>query len=155
LRRFVYAGLLVAVSVVVDHAHFGSQRIGAFEARAMASWFSDHALLAEGPVLHAADAALSFSGNFSRPFVLGLIGSALGALMLHRARVSALVLALAGGLLGAVAWFGVLTEATRHWLEHQTEVPDLPGWPAVAAVSVLLWAAIAWAWLSDRSERAV
>jgi hypothetical protein len=64
LRRFVYAGLLVAVSVVVDQAHFGSQRIGAFEARAMASWFSDHALLAEDlfftrPMRHSASLAIS------------------------------------------------------------------------------------------------
>jgi hypothetical protein len=153
--RLLLAGVLVAVSVILDQAHFGSHRIAALEAHMMASWFSNHTLLAEGPLLHAAGAALKFSGIFSGPFVLGLVGAALGALMIHRAFISTLVLALAGAILGTVAWFGVITSSTAQWLQHQTEVLQLPGWPLVAAALPLVWAAIACAWISERSERAV
>jgi hypothetical protein len=121
----------------------------------MDSWFSDRTLLAEGPVLHASEAVLTLPGNFSRPLVLGFVGAALGALMIRRTLLSALVLGFAGVIVGAAAWFAVIATATAHWLDYQTQVPQLPNWPGVVAFGPLLWAGIAWAWLSERPQRAV
>jgi hypothetical protein len=121
----------------------------------MDSWFSDHTLMAEGPVLHSSEAALTLPGNFNRPLVLGFAGAALGALMLRRTLLSSLALGIVGAILGAAAWFAVITSATGEWLHYQTEVAQLPRWPAVVAFGSILWVAIGWAWLSERSERAV
>src|SRR5262245_35349679 len=121
--HFLLAGFLVGASVFVDQAPVRSQHIAAFEARAMDSWFSDRALMAEGPVLRGSEAVLSLPGNFSRPLVLGFVGAAFGALMIRRTFLSALALGLAGAVLGTAAWFAVITTATGDWLNYQTEVP--------------------------------
>jgi hypothetical protein len=152
--HFVLASLLVAASVALDQAPLSSQSVAAFEARALDSWFSHQTLLAEGTVLHAAEGMLGLSGNFSRPLVLGLVGAALGVLMVRRTRLSTIALGSAGAILGAAAWFAVITTATARWLDHQSEATQLPTWPTFVGFGALLWLAIAWAWLSERPQRA-
>lgn len=152
--HLLLAGGLLAACVVLGAMPLRSDRIASLEAHVLATWFSDHTLLAEGPTLHAPAAKLGLTGNPKRPLVLGLLGAALGALVLHRTSLSLTLLGLMGAVLGAGAWFAALTSATAHWLEHPLESPQIPTEHLVVAFGLLLWVSIGWAWLSQRSRRA-
>jgi hypothetical protein len=152
--RLILAGSLVAASVLIDAVPLHSHRIAAFEARTAASWFSDRTVLADGAILRAANAGLEFSGNPERPVILGLVGAALGVLILHRTVLSTIALGLIGAALGAAAWLGTSISAAGHWLQNPTQTPVPPTGYSGAAFVVLLWIAVGCAWLGQRRHGA-